>query len=144
MKNDMKAAVSPMEMDVRIFPYRGDGPVAAIASVTLNGCFAVRDVRIMEGKNGLFVSMPSRKVKGEYQQKCSPDPAFLWQPQRRCPWNRYLSYPQLGPWRHGGWYYLRRQYAHRIPAYVWRKHRQYQLWQFWRIQYLWRLYLCDR
>lgn len=26
MKNDMKAAVSPMEMDVRIFPYRGDGP----------------------------------------------------------------------------------------------------------------------
>ena len=22
--------------------------------------------------------------------------------------------------------------------------RQYQLWQFWRIQYLWRLYLCDR
>lgn len=40
MKNDMKAAVSPMEMDVRIFPYRGDGPVAAIASVTLNGCFA--------------------------------------------------------------------------------------------------------
>ena len=67
MKNDMKAAVSPMEMDVRIFPYRGDGPVAAIASVTLNGCFAVRDVRIMEGKNGLFVSMPSRKVKGEYR-----------------------------------------------------------------------------
>ena len=57
---------------------------------------------------------------------------------------RYLSYPQLGPWRHGGWYYLRRQYAHRIPAYVWRKHRQYQLWQFWRIQYIWRLYLCDR
>ena len=35
-------------------------------------------------------------------------------------------------------------YAHRIPAYVWRKHRQYQLWQFWRIQYIWRLYLCDR
>ena len=72
MKNDMKAAVSPMEMDVRIFPYRGDGPVAAIASVTLNGCFAVRDVRIMEGKNGLFVSMPSRKVKGEYRDICYP------------------------------------------------------------------------
>lgn len=52
--------------------YRGDGPVAAIASVTLNGCFAVRDVRIMEGKNGLFVSMPSRKVKGEYRDICYP------------------------------------------------------------------------
>lgn len=72
MKNDMKATVSPMEMDVRIFPYRGDGPVAATASVTLNGCFAVRDVRIMEGKNGLFVSMPRRKVKGEYRDVCYP------------------------------------------------------------------------
>lgn len=61
-----------MEMDVRIFPYRGDGPVAATASVTLNGCFAVRDVRIMEGKNGLFVSMPRRKVNGEYRDICYP------------------------------------------------------------------------
>ena len=72
MKNDMKATVSPMEMDVRIFPYRGDGPVTATASVTLNGCFAVRDVRIMEGKNGLFVSMPRRKVNGEYRDICYP------------------------------------------------------------------------
>ena len=61
MKNDMKAAVSPMEMDVRIFPYRGDGPVAAIASVTLNGCFAVRDVRIMEGKMGFSFPCPAER-----------------------------------------------------------------------------------
>ena len=72
MKSDMKAAMPPMEMDIRIFSYRGDGPVAATASVTLNGCFAVRDVRIMEGKNGPFISMPRRKVNGEYRDICFP------------------------------------------------------------------------
>ena len=61
-----------MEMDVRIYPDRGDGPAVATASVTLNDCFAIRDVRIMEGKNGLFVSMPSRKVNGAYRDVCFP------------------------------------------------------------------------
>lgn len=72
MKNTTKTAMSPTEMDVRIFPNRGDGPAAAFAAVTLNGCFAIRDIRIMEGKNGCFVSMPSRKVKGEYRDICFP------------------------------------------------------------------------
>ncbi len=72
MKMKENNAPSPMEMDVRIYPYRGDGPAVATASVTLNNCFAIRDVRIMEGKNGLFVSMPSRKVNGEYRDICFP------------------------------------------------------------------------
>ena len=53
MKNDMKAAVSPMEMDVRIFPYRGDGPVAAIASVTLYGSW--------KGKMGFSFPCPAER-----------------------------------------------------------------------------------
>ena len=65
-------AATPMELDVRIYPYRGEGPTVATASVTLNNCFAIRDVRIMESKNGLFVSMPSRKVQGEYRDVCFP------------------------------------------------------------------------
>ena len=65
-------AATPMELDVRIYPYRGEGPTVATASVTLNNCFAIRDVRIMESKNGLFVSMPSRKVNGEYVDLCFP------------------------------------------------------------------------
>ena len=64
--------MTPMELDVRIYPYRGEGPTVATASVTLNNCFAIRDVRIMESKNGLFVSMPSRKVQGEYRDVCFP------------------------------------------------------------------------
>ena len=44
----------------------------AIASVNLNGCFAVRGIQIREGKNGPFVSMPCRKVNGEYMDLCFP------------------------------------------------------------------------
>jgi len=31
-------------------------------SITLDGVFVVRDVKIIEGPNGVFVAMPSRKV----------------------------------------------------------------------------------
>lgn len=72
MKNTTKTERTPAEMEVRIFPNRGDGPAAAFAAVTMNGCFAIRDIRIMEGKNGPFVSMPSRKVNGEYRDICFP------------------------------------------------------------------------
>jgi len=32
-----------------------------IASVTLDDCFVVRGIRIIEGDNGLFIAMPSRE-----------------------------------------------------------------------------------
>jgi stage V sporulation protein G len=35
----------------------------AYASVTFDRCFVVRNMKIIEGKNGLFVAMPSRKPK---------------------------------------------------------------------------------
>lgn len=33
-----------------------------IASILLDDCFAVHDIRIIEGDNGLFIAMPSRKT----------------------------------------------------------------------------------
>ncbi len=33
-----------------------------IASVLLDDSFAVHDIRIIEGDNGLFIAMPSRKI----------------------------------------------------------------------------------
>lgn len=33
-----------------------------IASILIDDCFAVHDIRIIEGDNGLFVAMPSRKT----------------------------------------------------------------------------------
>ena len=34
----------------------------AVASITIDNCFAVHELRIIEGKEGLFVAMPSRQV----------------------------------------------------------------------------------
>lgn len=51
----------------------GDGNVKAIASVNLDGCFAVKNLRVMSGKNGLFVSMPSIKDQdGSFNDICFP------------------------------------------------------------------------
>ena len=63
---------SPMEIDVKIYRPSPKGPVLADASVTLNGCFAIRGIQIREGKNGPFISMPSRQVRGEYRDICFP------------------------------------------------------------------------
>jgi stage V sporulation protein G len=34
----------------------------AFCSITFDNCFVVRDLKIIEGNNGLFVAMPSRKI----------------------------------------------------------------------------------
>ena len=44
-----------------------------IASVLIDDCFAVHDIRIIEGDNGLFIAMPSKKaVDGEYRDIAHP------------------------------------------------------------------------
>lgn len=40
-----------------------DSPkMRAVASVTFDGCFVVHDIKIIDGQNGTFVAMPSRKM----------------------------------------------------------------------------------
>ena len=44
-----------------------------IASVLLDDAFAVHDIRIIEGDNGLFIAMPSRKTAtGGYRDIAHP------------------------------------------------------------------------
>jgi stage V sporulation protein G len=44
-----------------------------IASVLIDDAFAIHDIRIIEGDEGLFIAMPSRKTKnGEYRDVCHP------------------------------------------------------------------------
>lgn len=44
-----------------------------IASVLLDDCFAIHDIRIIEGDNGLFIAMPSRKTAtGGYRDIAHP------------------------------------------------------------------------
>ncbi len=50
--------------DVRVRRITQDEKMKAIVSVTLNDQFVVHDVRIIEGNNGLFVAMPSRRMPG--------------------------------------------------------------------------------
>lgn len=42
------------------------GGLKAVASVTFDDAFVVHDFKVMESKNGLFVSMPSKKVGDKY------------------------------------------------------------------------------
>ncbi len=45
----------------------------AIASVLLDDSFAVHDIRVIEGDNGLFIAMPSRKTAtGGYRDIAHP------------------------------------------------------------------------
>lgn len=55
------------QIDVRInsmYPPGTQGGTRAYASATIDGCFAVRGIKLVEGgKDGLFVSMPSRRPR---------------------------------------------------------------------------------
>lgn len=43
------------------------------ASVLIDDCFAIHDIRIIEGNDGLFIAMPSRqKANGEYRDIAHP------------------------------------------------------------------------
>lgn len=65
--------VLPMQVDVKINSIRPEGSLRAFASVNLNGCFAIRNVKVLESSKGLFVSMPSYKGgNGEFKDICFP------------------------------------------------------------------------
>ncbi len=64
--------ILPVQLDVKIHSLPTDGPVLANASVNLNGCFAVRGVRVVDSENGPFVSMPRYKSGSEYKDVCFP------------------------------------------------------------------------
>ena len=64
---------APLQYDVKIHSLYPEGSCRVLASVNLNGSFAVRGLKVMEGANGLFVSMPSyRAGNGEYKDICFP------------------------------------------------------------------------
>jgi stage V sporulation protein G len=59
--------------DVRLKRVDTDGKMKAIASITFDNAFVVREIRIIEGQNGLFVAMPSRKTPdGEFRDIAHP------------------------------------------------------------------------
>jgi stage V sporulation protein G len=59
--------------DVRLRKVTTDSKMRAIASITIDGVFVIHDIRVVEGVNGLFIAMPSRKMpNGEFRDVAHP------------------------------------------------------------------------
>ena len=59
--------------DVRVRKINTEGKMKAVVSVTFDDVFVVHDVKVVEGMNGIFVAMPSRKTpEGEFRDIAHP------------------------------------------------------------------------
>src|ERR1700761_3934844 len=58
--------------EVKVFPVNEDR-LKAYVSITIDNCFVIRDLKIIEGTSGLFVAMPSKKRKdGQFKDIAHP------------------------------------------------------------------------
>jgi stage V sporulation protein G len=58
--------------EVKVFPVQEE-KLKAFVSVVFDHCFMVNDIKIIAGREGLFISMPSRKKKnGEFKDVAHP------------------------------------------------------------------------
>lgn len=59
--------------DIRVRRIVKEGKMKAVVSVTLDDEFVVHDIKVIEGENGLFIAMPSKKASdGEYRDIAHP------------------------------------------------------------------------
>ncbi|MDD5921899.1 MAG: septation regulator SpoVG [Eubacteriales bacterium] len=59
--------------DVRIHKLNTVGKMKAVASVTFDNEFVVHDIKIIEGKKGTFIAMPSRRMgEGDFRDIAHP------------------------------------------------------------------------
>lgn len=58
--------------DVRI-RLKDEAKLKGVASITIDECFVVHDIKVIAGKEGLFISMPSKKTAdGEHKDIAHP------------------------------------------------------------------------
>ena len=59
--------------DVRVRRVSKEGKMKAVVSITIDNEFVIHDIKVIEGENGLFIAMPSRKSSdGEYRDIAHP------------------------------------------------------------------------
>jgi stage V sporulation protein G len=59
--------------DVRLRKVNTDGRMKAIASITIDHEFVIHDLRVIDGNNGMFVAMPSKRTPdGEFRDIAHP------------------------------------------------------------------------
>lgn len=64
--------------DVRLRRVQLEGRMRAIASITLDDELVIHDIRVIEGNNGLFVAMPSKRTPdGEFRDIAHPIKATM-------------------------------------------------------------------
>lgn len=91
MSNTQKNSQARMDIDVKIYRPSATGPVLADASVSLNGCFAIRDIQVRKGKTAPL--SPCLPARGKTGIEISASPA-----------RRSSSRPLTGPsWARTGW-----------------------------------------
>lgn len=57
------------EVKIKLVP-RSDDKLLAFACVTLDRCFVLRDIKVIQGSQSTFIAMPSRKIT-DHCPKCS-------------------------------------------------------------------------
>jgi stage V sporulation protein G len=58
--------------EVKVFPVEEE-KLRAFVSIVLDNCFMVNDIKVIQGKDGLFISMPSRKKRnGKFKDVAHP------------------------------------------------------------------------
>lgn len=58
--------------EVKVFPVEEE-KLKAFVSVVFDRCFMINDVKVIQGRDGLFISMPSRRKKnGEFKDVAHP------------------------------------------------------------------------
>ena len=59
--------------DVRVRKVNQEGKMKAVVSITIDNEFVVHDIKVIEGENGLFIAMPSRKTNsGDFKDTAHP------------------------------------------------------------------------
>lgn len=59
--------------DVRVRKVNDEGKMKAVVSITFDEEFVVHDIKVIEGQNGLFIAMPSRKMgEGDFRDIAHP------------------------------------------------------------------------
>lgn len=63
----------PVFTDIKVTLINGEGSLRALASIKVADTFIITGLKVVDGKNGVFISMPSRKdAKGEYHDVAFP------------------------------------------------------------------------
>ena len=59
--------------DVRLRKVSDEGKMKDVVSITFDDEFVVHDIKIIDGQNGLFIAMPSRKMgEGDFRDIAHP------------------------------------------------------------------------